>query len=141
MNKKYIADRTDDPTINQILFISIKLKKNSSDKITVHNTQIKITDGKIKNEQNYYSGDPRNYILCSIVNNNNNELKQFKIDNPLFRMVEFVDKDGQLGKKIVESSEGWINIRTRYNEDFDKIKITLSSDGVLTLIDKVKIEK
>ncbi len=123
----------------KILFVSILLEKNYNGTIDITKSQTKIVNGYMRTSDNNYTGDTETYILCSILEKNNRSIKQLKIDNPLLKIVEFVDQNGNLNKRLIESKKEWLTFRTEYDSKLRRIKLELFLENKLSLIDQIDI--
>lgn len=123
----------------EILFVSILLEKNENEKIVIIDKQTKIVNGKIKTEHNNFSENSKEFILCSFLNNSNKTIKELKLENPLMRVVEYVDQTGKLGKTTIESAKEWLTFRTEYNKNIKLIRFELFSENRLTLIGQISL--
>ncbi|MFD2823076.1 hypothetical protein ACFS5M_05310 [Lacinutrix iliipiscaria] len=95
----------------QLLFLNYSISKNASDEKTIVLMNQIITDGKLKNKSKTEEKTSIEDLECLILDKDFNELEKISIQNPLLKIVEFVNDLGNFEKRILDLDSAQFSIR------------------------------
>ncbi|MCX7547890.1 hypothetical protein OS188_07985 [Xanthomarina sp. F1114] len=113
----------------RIVFLTYHIKKNTKKESDITFLNHKLVDGKIKgysnNEKNLSEGD----LECAFLDKDRKVLQVVKVENPLRKVVEYVNDSNHLEKRIIELDSTQFVIRAPYMENTKYLEISeISSD-------------
>lgn len=112
----------------KILFLNIELSKNKNNSTTAKLIDKILVDGKIK-KNNLTISKPRiGDFKCIELDERENPVESFYLNNPLNKRVEYVKDDGQLASKNVELDTATLSIRMQMHQQTKTIAIEQITD-------------
>jgi hypothetical protein len=101
------------------------------DPVSIYDTIIK--EGFLKNGNTNDVNETHGYLFLIEYSDNTPRLKR-SFPDPLNKVVEFVDANGNLGKKDVSLESEVVNLRLNYNKSISILKIYKRDDSDWSLI-------
>jgi len=96
----------------KIAFVSYKISKDATDKITIELIDVLMAKGKLKPQDNEKANVVGDYELIQL-SSDGKQLTLDKIENPLNQIIEYVNEEGEFGKKEVSFDSKDIYIRVQ----------------------------
>lgn len=113
----------------RVVFLTYNIKKNKNTETEITFLKHKLVDGKIKgfsnNDKNQTEGD----LECAFLDSKKNVLQVVNIENPLKKIVEFVNDSGNLEKRLIELDSTQFVIRAPYIENTKFLEIREISEN------------
>jgi hypothetical protein len=107
----------------QIIFMNFELSKQEDGGIKADLINTIITKGKIKETQhNEYKGEVGD-LLCKSLDRNSKVIQSLHYDNPMLKTIEYVNDEGQLGKKQISLDKAQFTLRMQLNPNTKSISL------------------
>jgi len=99
------------PVQPKLLFLTYNLSKTSKGDLEANLVSKIIVDGKLKEPHVENLNSQSETILCVQTNKNLISMQRMVLENPLVKIVEYVDGSGQLRKKRIELDSTQFSVR------------------------------
>jgi hypothetical protein len=106
----------------KIVFLTYNIQKNPETQITF--LKQKLVEGKIKGYSNKVTNQSEGDLECSFLDAKKNVLQVVNIENPLKKIVEYVNDSDNLEKRIIELDSTQFIIRAPYIENTKYLEIS-----------------
>jgi hypothetical protein len=116
-------DIEEDRSTPQIIFMNFELSKQEDGRIKADLINTIITEGKIKGSK--YTGKEMRIgdLVCKGLDKNNNVIQNLSYNNPMLKTIEYVNDEGQLGKKQISLDKVQFTVRMQLNPNTKSIAL------------------
>ena len=139
--KKPLAETEPDPELPpKILFLNYMIRTNENGSKSIKLINQITAEGKLKDTSEKKAKGTEGDLLCSVQNNENQEIEKFVVENPLKITVEFINDLGNFEKKLITLDSAQFSIRMQLHPKARHIRISEWSDSNVTELIQTKIE-
>lgn len=112
----------------RIVFLTYSIQKNTEKETEITFLNHKLVDGKIKDYSNNDKNTSEGDLECVFLDSKKNVLQVLNIENPLRKVIEYVNDSGNLEKRIIELDSTQFVIRAPYVENTKYLEISEIAD-------------
>jgi hypothetical protein len=118
----------DDSFENQMIFLTYHIQK-SGDNLEITYIKNSIAEGRIKGYSQEKQHDELGNLECTILDKDFKILETLFIENPLKKVVEFVNDSGDLEKRMIERDKTDFTFRMPFPDKAKYVRMQLLSNS------------
>ena len=131
-SKQFAVQENEIPKINpKLIFLNYSISKNENGEKNIKFINQIVTDGKLKsNSMNFLKEPSIGDLKCTQLDKSSNELQILFIENPLKKVIEFVNDSLNFEKKTVNLKNNELSLRLQLNSKTESILISEIIDSL-----------
>ena len=125
----------------KLIFLNYSISKKENGKKNIQFINQIVTDGKLKSNSVIFVKKPKKGDLkCTQIDKNSNELQSLFIENPLVKLIEFVNDSLRFEKKNVNLENNELSLRLQLHTKTKSILISEVIDSLKHTKSLIKTE-